>query len=205
MRQLLMILFFIPSLVLGVEASNSTTNYGELLLETEAPKQAKQNLTLFLGNEIDNVYFQTQLASIQYERKLNSYFDMNIEATFLNNQESQTLININQSDLTKLNATKMNYGASVGTYFKPLFGQINFLSIKSLPFQLGPTLSIGFAEVESNELTATVFQYSVGLKNNFDLTKKMNLQFSLEENFRENTFGVNENLTRLKIGLGYLF
>ena len=70
MRQLLMILFFIPSFLLGVEAPNSITNYGDLLLETEAPIQAKQNLTLFLGNEIDNVYFQTQLASIQYERKL---------------------------------------------------------------------------------------------------------------------------------------
>jgi hypothetical protein len=205
MRQLLIIILIFPTLLLASGQSPKAETYGELLLETKAPTQAKQNITLFYGTEIDNVYFQTQLASLQYERRINSYFDLNVEGTFLQNEDSQTLININQSDLTKLNATKMNYGFSAGVYFKPLFGQINFLSIKSLPFQLGPTLSVGFAEVESKNLIATVLQYSLGIKNNFDLSKKLSLQFSLEENFRENTFGDQENLTRLKIGLGYLF
>lgn len=205
-EKLTLIKFIILLLVFPLSAfGEETISYGELLLETESPKQAKQSLTLFVGDEIDNVFFQSRLLIAQYERNLNTYLDMNVEFTYLDNSESLTLQTINSSELTNLNATKMNFGASAGLYFKPLFGQINFLSIKSLPFQIGPTLSIGMAQVESDETTSNVFQYTIGIKNNFDLTKKVSLQFALEENFRANTFGESENLTRIKLGLGYLF
>lgn len=189
----------------GARASG---DYGKLLLETETPAESKRQIALTIGSEMDNAYFESQFITFSYQQRLNSYFDFNINLMGQLNEESETLKAFNQNQqlgASKLRATQLNGGLTIGTYFKPLFGQINFLSYKSLPFQIGPVASLGMAQIEDEFNTKNIFQMNFGVKGRFEISKRINLQVLIEENFRENMLGNAESFTRLQAGIGYHF